>query len=194
MAILPDIDQFLHLIFPIPLLEHAVFTHTIIGMILITLLFTIMNWAIGHKFLNNLDINFKLLTIVALSGMFSHLILDVFTYREDILTTNAHLYFWPFWNFSFHLNAFFPQSVYPDIYIIRLVIEVVYTAIIGIYIIFYQWGYRKENPFFMFNPKLWLNYLPESVDKNQNKKYAYSLLITNLLLLGLISVGMVAYF
>jgi membrane-bound metal-dependent hydrolase YbcI (DUF457 family) len=194
VAILPDIDMFLHLIIPIKLFEHAVFTHTIVGMLIITLLFTLMNWAIGRKFLRKLEINIKLFAIIALSGMISHLILDIFTFREDVWTTDAHLYFWPFWNLSFHFNAFFHQSVFPNTRLVRITIEVIYTAIIGVYIIFYQWGNKKENPFFMFNPKLWLNHLPESIDIEENKRYAYALSLFNLVLLGLISTGMIGYF
>ena len=179
---------------PIDFFEHAVVTHTIIGMSILTSLYLLMNWVIGRKFLNKIGLSLKVLIMVALVGMLSHLILDVFTYREDIITTNAHLYFWPLWNFSFHLNAFFPKSIYPNIYIIRLAIEIIYTAFIGSYIIFYQWSYKKENPFLMFNPNFWLHYLPESVEIKFYKKYAYALAISNFALLGLISLGVVAYF
>ncbi len=194
VAILPDIDQFLHLIIPIQIFEHAVITHTIIGMLILTLLYTLVNWAVGRRFLKNININFKLLIMVALAAMLSHLIIDIFTYREDIWTTNAHLYFWPLWNFSFHLNAFFHQSVFPNIYLIRLAIEIIYSAILGIYIIFYQWAYKKENPFLMFNPKLWLNYLPQSADLSKNKKEAYLLSAINIIILILAIIGIVAYF
>ncbi|GAI22247.1 unnamed protein product, partial [marine sediment metagenome] len=110
-ALLPDLDAFLHLIIPIEAFEHAIFTHTIIGALLLTVIYTIITWGIGHNYLKELDIDFRFLLLIALAGIASHLILDIFTYREDIWTTSAHLYFWPLSNFSFHLNAFFHQSV-----------------------------------------------------------------------------------
>ncbi len=157
-------------------------------------LFIIVVLAVGRKFLLKLEIDAKLLIIVGLTVLASHFILDIFTYREDVLTSNAHLYFWPIWNLSFHFNAFFHQSVYPNIYTVRIIIEIIYTGLIGIYILFYQWAYRKENPFFMINPKLWLDYLPESVNVNEFKRSAYSLSIVILFIFGLIATGMVAYF
>lgn len=178
-AILPDFDEFLHLIIPIESFEHAIFTHTIIGALLFTVIYVVIVWGIGHNFLKNIDVGIKLLLLVAITGMASHLFLDIFTYREDVYTSNAHLYFWPVWNYSFHLNRFFPESASSTIHDLRLLIEIIYSVVIGA-LILYQWAYKKENPFFMFFPDKWLNYVKDSALKEQSRKSGIYLLIFNL--------------
>ena len=184
-GIIPDIDEFLHIFIPLEPFKHAVFTHTIIGGLLVVGILVSLTWIIGKNFLRNVDINLKTLFFVALIGLSIHLILDIFTYREEVLTTDAHLYFWPLSNFSFHLNGFFHQSVFPDIYTIRILIEVIFTAIIGFYLLFYMWAYKKENPFLMFSPAEWLKHISDAETREKNKKTAYILFAFDL---GLIAI------
>ncbi len=193
VAIIPDIDEFLHIIIPIVPLEHAIFTHTIIGAFLFTLTYTVLIWLVGRNFLKELKVNFSLLLLIALVAMASHLFLDIFTYREGVETTNAHLYFWPFWNFSFHLNGLFPEGIYPNIQLIRILIEVIYSAILVIGIIFYGWFYKKENPFFVVFPDHWWSYIADAQLAERYHKTAYGLLIVNLIILGLMALSLFLY-
>lgn len=180
VAILPDSDQFIHLIIPLSIFEHAVFTHTIIGALLFTVVYTLIIWGIGRNFLKSIDVGLKYLFIIALAAIASHLILDIFTVHANVYTTNAHLYFWPFWDFSFHLNRFFPVSMSSQVQLARTIIEVIYTALIVAYIVFYQWVYKKENPFFMFFPDKWLDYAKDAELKEKVRKLASYLLVLNL--------------
>jgi membrane-bound metal-dependent hydrolase YbcI (DUF457 family) len=166
-AIIMDINSFLHYIFPtFKPFEHAVFTHTIIGAVLLATIFTALTWGIGNNFLKKIDIDFKSLIILALIAVGSHLILDIFTYRENVWTTDAHLYFWPLWNLSFHFNAFFHQSVYPNIYTFRIIIKVIYTAFLIILLVFYGWIYKKQNPLESFLPRHWIKNKLYPIDSN----------------------------
>ncbi|MHA1150873.1 MAG: metal-dependent hydrolase [Promethearchaeota archaeon] len=183
VAVLPDLDAFIYSVTGWELFYHAVFTHTIIGALLFTAIFTLIIWAIGAPLFKKLQINFGFLCIVALAGISSHLILDIFTYREEIYTTNAHLYFWPICNVSFHLNFFFPRSMYPNIYFVRILIEVIYTAFLVILIIIYGWFIKKENPFAMFFPHNWLEYIEEKPIDKALKTRALLILIFSLSLL-----------
>ncbi len=193
VAIIPDIDEFLHVIIPIVPLEHAVFTHTIIGAFLFTLIYTSIIWAIGRNFLKELGVNFSFLLIIALVAMASHLFLDIFTYRAGVETTNAHLYFWPLWNFSFHLNAIFPEELYPNIQFIRIVIEVVYSAVIGLGILIYGWFVKKENPFFAFFPNHWWSFFDNAQTAERFYKTAFALLGVNLIIVGLMFSSLFLY-
>jgi len=188
-AILPDIDQFLHLIIPIDIFEHAVATHTILGALILTSAYTLIIWTVGRKFFLDQKINLSFLFLMAILGMSSHLFLDIFTYREDIYTTNAHLYFWPVWNISIHLNYFFHQDIFPNIYTVRILIEVIYSVVIGSYILFYQWYHKKESPFAMLFPKNWLTYLPEEQAKERYRT-VYGLFFVNLAILAVMAISL----
>ncbi len=185
-ALIPDFDSFLHLFIPIESLEHAIFTHTIIGGVLLTLIYTSVIWLIGKKFIKNLGINYQRLLFLAIIGLASHLVLDIFTYRQDIATTSAHLYFWPISDFSWHLNGFFPDIAYMT----RILIEVIYTAIIGAYILFFQWAYKKESPISMLFPKNWLDYLSDTSRIEDLKKPAMAILILNFGIIILMAISL----
>ncbi|MHA1755306.1 MAG: metal-dependent hydrolase [Promethearchaeota archaeon] len=188
-AILPDLDSFMHLLFPIKPLEHAVFTHTLIGAYFLAFIYASIIWIVGKNFLKELEIKYKSLILIAILAITSHLILDIFTYRENIYTTDAHLYFWPIWNASFHLNYFFHQSQYPNIYTVRIIIEIIYSSILAGIIFIYGWIEKKENPFLMISPTHWLNYLPDNIEKQDYKKISYILLIINLVILCILAIG-----
>lgn len=175
VAILPDIDGFLHLIIPIHFFEHAMFSHTIIGALLFTLIYTVGIWGVGKKVFKKMNISPLFLLSAALIAISSHLILDIFTYREDIYTTDAHLYFWPLWNASFHLNLFFHQSIYSNIYLVRILIEVIYSMFLIVIILFYGWFYKKESPFAALIPRNWIKYIDSADKTDVDQKRAYAL-------------------
>ena len=185
-ALIPDFDSFLHIFIPIEPLEHAVFTHTILGGLLLTLIYTSLIWMIGRKFLRHLDLSFKSLVFLTILGVASHFILDVFTYRQDIATTSAHLYFWPLSDFSWHLNGFFPNVAY----LTRILIEVVYTAVISSYVLFFQWAHKKENPFTMLKFNNWLSYVEEEALREESKTSAMAVLVFNFSIIGLMAISL----
>jgi len=66
------------------------------------------------------------------------------------------MYFWPIWNFSWHINTIFPGTSYST----RVLVEVVYCVLVALLIGGYQWTYRKQNPFHMFDRRNWFTNHP----------------------------------
>ena len=92
--------------------------------------------------------------LLSILGILSHLALDMWTYHYGPADDTHHMFFWPLWDFAFHIDDLFPgpRDLMWDI---RVLVEVAYTVIIAAYILFYQWAKKKENPFYMFSPWHW---------------------------------------
>jgi hypothetical protein len=114
-------------------LTHGVETHRI----LIGFLFYLPNTLILVYLLKT-----KRILFYSILGLFSHLLLDSFTYSYK--EYDHHVYLWPFNSFSFHFDTIF-QSV-KDPWYWRVVIEIVYTSIIiSLVLIVLVYHYVKKN-------------------------------------------------
>lgn len=154
-AIIVDIDSI------IPGLAHATWTHTILIGMLIGLITAIVVKLVLHDFTKKIGLTWGRAIFLAFLGIASHLIVDVFTFHE-VCETDAHIYFWPIWEQSFHMNCIWPGVSYT----LRIVIEVVYTAVLIIALLF-RLIKNKENPFEMFWYKNWLKYKIELKEENE---------------------------
>jgi hypothetical protein len=165
-AIVPDMDFIVGRI--IPSIRHGEFSHTILGGLLFELIYTVIVFAILFPMLSKSGISFWKLFQFALIGLGMHLLLDSFTFYENNPGEKPHMYFWPIWDFPVHINTLFPSVTYE----IRVWVEVVYSIIMGLYILVYDWGYKKNNPFLMFNPKKWVEItLPDTISDAEKKTF-----------------------
>ena len=184
-ALIPDFDMIIGLFIPF---EHGVFSHTIIGGLIFTLGYALIIWIIGRNFLKEIDINFQILFILAAIGMFSHLLLDAFTFYYSFESdATHHMFFWPFWNFPIHINTLFSGATYE----LRVLVEVLFSLFLGIIILIYGWMIRKENPFQMFSPKHWSTHIKDSEQIDDITTPMYSLWFFNMFLLFLIILNMI---
>jgi hypothetical protein len=151
-SLIPDMDFTVSLFFHV---EHGVFTHTLVGGALFALAVACIVGCIKagvNRFRpGTITIRFTMLLGLAMLGMAAHLAADSFTFYESAADATHHLYFWPFWDFPVHINTMFPGTTYAT----RVLVEVAYTAALGATILFYQWAYKKENPFVSFSPWAW---------------------------------------
>ena len=182
-ALIPDFDSIIGLFFPF---ENGVFSHTIIGGLLFTLIYTSLMWVIGFRFLKAIDINYQQLFLMAVIGMLSHLFLDSFTfYYSDASSATSHMYFWPLWDFPFHINTTFPGATWE----IRVLVEVFFSVFLGITILIYGWIIKKENPFEMCSPKKWSSYIEVKGSVKDVSFLTHSLLFFNSLLIILLLIN-----
>ncbi|MHA1684048.1 MAG: metal-dependent hydrolase [Promethearchaeota archaeon] len=153
-GLIPDFDfLFAHFM---PGFEHGVATHTLIGGSLIALVYACIAWLgcmlFSKDFKMENALTFTKLLGLAMLGMLSHLVLDSFTFYNSYASDGTHhVYFWPFWDFPFHINTMFPAATYE----IRVWVEVIYTVAISTYILLHLWLAKKENPFIAFSPWHW---------------------------------------
>jgi hypothetical protein len=148
-AFLVDIDFVLGI-------EHGVATHTILGCIVISLIFASITKVFMIFFPSSVKIPYMKLIFLALLGTISHLCLDAFTYLPDDPMERAseidhHMFFWPLSNFPVHINTVFPSATYD----LRVAIEVIYSIVVGVYIIVYMGIIKKQNFVECINPKKW---------------------------------------
>lgn len=154
-AIIPDIDMILGLFMDF---EHGVFSHTLIGGLLFTLIYALITWVNGKRFFQKINLSFWNILFIASIGMLSHLFLDAFTFFYSVESdATHHMYFWPFWNFPVHINTMFPGATFK----IRVLVEILVSVFLIIILIGYGWIYKKRNPFGVFNPINWLTYKEE---------------------------------
>ncbi|MFX0098882.1 MAG: metal-dependent hydrolase [Candidatus Hodarchaeota archaeon] len=158
-ALVPDVDSIINQFVPF---EHGVFTHTLIGGLLFALIAAFITAGVIRLVSPGLfqkdherHISVSRILLLSILGMFSHLALDMWTYHYGEADNTHHMYFWPLWNFAFHIDDIFPgpRDLMWDI---RVLVEVVYTIVIVAFILFYQWAKKKENPFYMFSPWHWV--------------------------------------
>ncbi len=165
-AIIPDFDLFVSLFWPE--FAHGVFSHTILGGLLFAFGFFGFAVLLLHSFLRRLDIKWTRLLALTMIGLATHFLLDIFTHTKTTLPSDAHLYFWPFWDFSFHMNYIWGVD-----YWVRILVEVVYTGILVILIVFYDWFAKKHNLFYMFVPKFWWQHTKDHLPAEQMPKTPY---------------------
>lgn len=147
----PDFDlQLGHLS---PFFAHGIWTHTLLGVGMMSFVLAMGAAAVIACFKRPAPIHFARLWGLAFLGGLSHLLLDTFTFYESPADAVHHMYFWPLWNFPWHINTVFPGVSYA----VRVWIEVIYTVLVFAFILGYQWGYRKQNPFRIFDPRKWFS-------------------------------------
>ena len=145
----PDFDaQLRHLS---PFFAHGIWTHTIVGVAIMGLVLAAIGYAVTARLKPEPPVGFMRLWGLAMLGGLSHLCLDAFTFYYSDGDATHHMYFWPLWNFPWHINTIFPGTTFT----VRVWVEVIYSVLVGCVILPYQWVYRKENPFRMLNPRGW---------------------------------------
>lgn len=153
-AYAPDLDSPLSGFFPV--LAHGIWTHTIAGVAVISVILATLSYSMFICFKKPHPFGFgKLLGLAFLGGM-THLTLDTFTFYESNADALHHMYFWPLWNFPWHINTLFPGTSYT----VRVLIEVLYSILVAFIILVRQWWGRGQNPFRMFNPRGWFRDVP----------------------------------
>ena len=113
MSIIPDFDvPFFYIItgFQNPSYYHAGITHTFIFGILASFIISLIIFLFLRRKNESIEMNQLLyLFLYALLGIFLHFMMDLFTTANEYAIFH-HVYFWPIWNFSFHIGYIFPLS------------------------------------------------------------------------------------
>jgi len=147
----PDFDMPLRRISP--LFAHGIWTHTIVGVVAMSLVLSVVARVVLKWVKPPPAIGFWRLWGLALLGGMTHLVLDAFTFYYSEGDATHHMYFWPIWNFPWHINTIFPGTSFT----VRVWVEVIYSIFVASFILIYQWGYRRQNPFCMFDPRRWFS-------------------------------------
>jgi membrane-bound metal-dependent hydrolase YbcI (DUF457 family) len=151
-GLIPDIYEFLY-----PVMGHATWTHTIIGTVGLSLVFGILMWLLIKQYLPASQQKFAWVVGILILAAFSHLFLDIFTHTkfrcEEAVASFTHIYFWPIWDISFHLDCLFGWS-----YGVRVLIEwsVYLPLLFGT--LLWRWKNRGEHPLAVFNWKTWAEF------------------------------------
>jgi membrane-bound metal-dependent hydrolase YbcI (DUF457 family) len=177
-AILPDVDSSIGI-------PHAQVTHTIIGALVLAAAFTGLVYATGFPFLREAKIPAFQLLAMAVAGVLAHLLLDTFTYYGGpCVGSPAHVYFWPLWLQSFHLDCIFGAT--PAVYLARVLVEwAFYTPFLAA-LLLYRGIKHKENPLEMLDPVSWLRGTAGGTFALQSRPVKASLV-----LLGIVCIGIV---
>jgi membrane-bound metal-dependent hydrolase YbcI (DUF457 family) len=147
----PDFDIQLQLVSPF--FAHGIWTHTLAGVAVMSFVLSVIAKGAMMWFKPSASVPFARLWGLALLGGMSHLLLDAFTFYESPADAIHHMYFWPVWNFSWHINTMFPAASYT----LRVCVEVLYSIVVAAIILLYQWAGRKQNPFRMFASRDWFS-------------------------------------
>ena len=91
----PDFDMQLQTLSPI--FAHGIWTHTLVGVALMSLALSVVASVTIRLFRPPLPIGFFRLLGLALLGGTTHLVLDGFTFYESRVDVTHHMYFWPIW-------------------------------------------------------------------------------------------------
>ncbi len=153
-AYAPDLDSLLNKLSPV--FVHGVWTHTLAGVAVMSVLFAAGAAALLAVLGRKPHPGIGTLTVLAFLGGATHLFLDAFTFYESAADASHHLYFWPLWNFPWHINTLFPGASYT----VRVLVEVLYSLFAASIILVYQWLCRGQNPFRMLNPRGWFREVP----------------------------------
>ena len=145
----PDLDSFLSKISPF--FAHGIWTHTLLGVGVLSFVLAAVTYGVLYLVRPLAPISFRRLLGLAFFGGVTHLLLDGFTYYYSENDATHHMYFWPLWNFPWHINTMFPGTSFR----VRVWVEVVYSIFVGVTIVLYQGCYRRQNPFNMFDPRGW---------------------------------------
>ncbi|MHA1340857.1 MAG: hypothetical protein ACTSRZ_12740 [Promethearchaeota archaeon] len=144
-ALLPDFDSIL-------MLEHGTITHTIIGTTILAISFGSIIYFTGKIVWKILFFNYQRFLFYTFIAAYSHLFLDIFTHQkfDPVGCITKHIYFWPIWNQSFHLDCLFGLS-----YSFRIICEFAIYAPILFLLLLYRWRKYKDDFFCILNYKLW---------------------------------------
>jgi hypothetical protein len=179
-AILPDIDSSIGI-------PHAQVTHTIIGALALAAAFTGLVFAMGFPFLREAKIQAFQLLAMAVAGVLAHLFLDFFTYYGGTCAGSpAHVYFWPLWDQSFHLDCIFGAGT--ATYLARVLVEWAFYSPFLVVLLLYRGIKHKENPLAMLWPVNWLR-TPASVSFASRSRPVKA----SLVLLGIACIGIVVF-
>ncbi len=147
----PDFDSYLDGISPF--FAPGIWTHTLVGVAAMGLVLAAVAAAGLALFRPSGRIGFLKLWGLAVVGGLTHLGLDAFTFYYSEGDASHHMYFWPVWNFPWHINTMFPGATFT----LRVWVEVVYSVAVASCILLYQWGWRGQNPFRIFDPRGWFS-------------------------------------
>lgn len=148
-AYAPDFDSSLSRFSP--LFAHGIWTHTLVGIAVISVLFSAVIFGILVLVKGKSPIPYPRLLGLALLGGMTHLLLDGFTFYYSEGDAAHHMYFWPVWDFPWHINTVFPGVSFT----LRVWVEVVYSVAVAACILLYQGLYKRQNPFRVFDPRGW---------------------------------------
>lgn len=145
--------------------SHATWSHTIVGVSGLAVLFALIFWVLIGPVLSAENIPFRRFLLMMWVATMSHLELDIVTHTgftcDQAVADFKHIYFWPLWDQSFHLDCLFGWS-----YAVRTVLEwMVYLPVL-LAILGYRWKKYGENPFAMLSPKNWV---AKSLDQTRSK-------------------------
>lgn len=148
-ALLPDLAEGFT-----PTFGHGTWTHTILGASMCAIFFTLFVYSICKQQITLHQITGRQFFFLNWIAAMSHLVLDIVTHQQfrcvEASADFKHIYFWPVWNQSFHLDCLFGWT-----YLTRALLEwAVYIPIITIWLII-RWRKFQENPLQIFNPRLW---------------------------------------
>jgi LexA-binding, inner membrane-associated putative hydrolase len=148
-ALLPDLVEFLT-----PGRPHGSWTHTIIFGTLMAIVYASLTFVAGRKLFRKQGIFYLRLILLSWLCVMSHLVLDTFTHQKfrctEAVANGLHIYFWPIWDQSFHLDCLFGWS-----YLTRALIEwAFYIPLVLIFLIYRKKKYQ-ENPFHCLNYHNW---------------------------------------
>jgi membrane-bound metal-dependent hydrolase YbcI (DUF457 family) len=147
----PDFDSQLRKLSPF--FAHGIWTHTIVGVVAMSLVLATLAFVLLRWFKPDTNLTFRRLLGLAILGGMTHLFLDAFTFYYSVDDATHHRYFWPVWNFPWHINTMFPSATFR----LRVWVEVIYSVGVASVILLYQWLYRGQNPFRMFDPRKWFH-------------------------------------
>jgi len=148
-AALPDLDALPEGLFRS--FEHAGITHTVIGGAALEGIFVVATLLALRGFLRSAGIGAARLAALAAAGLLVHLVLDVGTFSGACGVRRAHIYFWPLWDQSFHMDCLWAGVERWH----RVLVEAVVSAALAAGIVVVDWGIRKNNPIHAFDPRRW---------------------------------------
>ena len=133
---------------------HATWSHTIIFASLLAVGLASLLLLFAKDLLSHIGFkSWKLFNLTWLAAM-SHLFLDIFTHQKfqcaEAERDLKHIYFWPLWGQTFHMDCLFGWS-----YLVRILVEWVIYLPIVIAILFYRKRKYGENPFACLNYQNW---------------------------------------
>ena len=147
MSIISDFDiPFFYIItgFQNPSYFHAGITHTLVFGILSSVIISLIIFLLKRRKDESIKVNQLFHFILcAILGILLHLIMDLFTTANEYAIFH-HIYFWPVWNFSFHIGYILPL---PDnvIWSIQLIVN---FSIVGV--LLYDYLSAEKRPWNLF--------------------------------------------
>jgi len=143
---IPDFDVLF-----IAFAPHGTWSHTLLFGLVLAIIYASIFYIIIRKSGKISNASFIYLILFAIIGVLAHLFKDIFTYlKGDCLNSIAHLYFYPFSNFSVHMNCIWPNTTYLH----RILVEYIYFGIL-IVLIIYRWIKYNENLLHLFKISDW---------------------------------------